>query len=144
MTKHARDLSESGNLCNPFLINVWDHDFECLNDDFMGFCVVSMIDLIKANLTEKIKLKTIADRSGMSASSMYRLFKNELGISPVEFILMEKIKIAKQYLSDKHVYIKNVSYEAGFEDSNYFIRVFKQYEGITPKQYQQLLHKKGN
>ncbi len=106
--------------------------------------LAQIIDLIKANLTEKIKLKTIADRSGMSASSMYRLFKNELGISPVEFILMEKIKIAKQYLSDKHVYIKNVSYEAGFEDSNYFIRVFKQYEGITPKQYQQLLHKKGN
>ena len=106
--------------------------------------LAQIIDLIKANLTEKIKLKTIADRSGMSASSMYRLFKNELGISPVEFILMEKIKIAKQYLSDKHVYIKNVSYEAGFEDSNYFIRVFKQYEGITPKQYQQLLHKKEN
>lgn len=106
--------------------------------------LAQIIDLIKANLTEKIKLKTIANRSGMSASSMYRLFKNELGISPVEFILMEKIKIAKQYLSDKHVYIKNVSYEAGFEDSNYFIRVFKQYEGITPKQYQQLLHKKEN
>jgi AraC-like DNA-binding protein len=39
------------------------------------------------------------------------------------------------------MYIKNVSYEVGFEDCNYFIRVFKHYEGITPKQYQQLINK---
>jgi AraC-like DNA-binding protein len=65
-----------------------------------------------------------------------------MGISPVEFVMLEKIKLAKHYLTDKNVYIKNVSFEAGFEDSNYFIRLFKHYEGITPKQYQQLLHKK--
>jgi AraC-like DNA-binding protein len=78
----------------------------------------------------------------MSTSSLYRLFKTELGISPIEFIILEKIKLAKQYLTDKSMYIKTVSYESGFEDSNYFIRVFKHYEGMTPKQYQQLLHKK--
>ena len=55
--------------------------------------------------------------------------------------MLEKIKLAKRYLTNKDIYIKNVSHEAGFEDPNYFIRLFKQYEGITPKQYQQLLHK---
>ncbi len=97
--------------------------------------------LIRNNISNKIDLKSIAKQIGLSPSSLYRLFKNEMGISPVEFIILEKIKLAKQYLNDKNVYIKNVSYEAGFEDSNYFIRVFKHYEGITPKQYQQLLHK---
>jgi len=99
------------------------------------------INLIRKNIANKIELKMIAKQIGISTSSLYRLFKNEMGISPVEFIIMEKIKLAKQYLNDKNVYIKNVSYEAGFEDSNYFIRVFKHYEGITPRQYQQLLHK---
>lgn len=99
------------------------------------------VDLIRENISNKIDLKQIARQAGLSTSSLYRLFKNELGISPVEFIILEKIKIAKQYLSDKNVYIKNVSYEAGFEDSNYFIRVFKHYEGITPKQYRQMLNK---
>ncbi len=100
-----------------------------------------VVTLIRDNIKNKIELKQIARRAGLSTSSLYRLFKNEMGISPVEFVILEKIKLAKQYLSNKDIYIKNVSYEAGFEDSNYFIRLFKHYEGITPKQYQQLLLK---
>jgi AraC-like DNA-binding protein len=55
---------------------------------------------------------------------------------------MERIKMAKQLLSDQKMYIKTVSYEVGFDDCNYFIRIFKHYEGITPKQYQ-MLNSKG-
>lgn len=100
-----------------------------------------VVTLIRDNIKNKIELKQIARQAGLSTSSLYRLFKNEMGISPVEFVILEKIKLAKQYLCNKDIYIKNVSYEAGFEDSNYFIRLFKHYEGITPKQYQQLLLK---
>ncbi len=99
------------------------------------------ITIIRENITTKIDLKSVAKEVGMSPSTLYRMFKTEMGISPVEFIILEKIKLAKSYLADKNIYIKNVSYESGFEDSNYFIRVFKHYEGITPKQYQQLLQK---
>lgn len=102
----------------------------------------NIIAVIRESISNKIELKGIAKQAGMSTSSLYRLFKNELGISPVEFIILEKIKLAKRYLTDKNIYIKNVSYEAGFDDSNYFIRIFKHYEGITPKQYRQLLNKK--
>lgn len=103
--------------------------------------LLQIISIIQENIIHKINLKNIANKAGMSTSSLYRLFKNELGISPVEFIIIERIKLAKQYLTDKNIYIKNVSYETGFENSNYFIRVFKRHEGITPKQYQQLLNK---
>ncbi len=103
-----------------------------------------LVRVIKENITGKIDLKSLAKNAGLSTSSFYRLFKNELGISPVEFVMLEKIKLAKKYLSNKDIYVKNVCYEAGFEDSNYFIRVFKQYEGITPKQYQQLLFKENH
>ncbi len=100
-----------------------------------------VVSIIRVNLSNKVELKTIANKAGMSTSALYRLFKNELGMSPIEFILLERIKLAKHYLTDKKIFIKNVSFETGFQDTNYFIRVFKQYEGITPKQYQQLLHK---
>ena len=106
--------------------------------------LLHVIETIRNNITNKIELSVIAKNAGLSTSSLYRLFKTEMGISPIEFIILEKIKLAKSYLTDKNIYIKNVSYEAGFEDSNYFIRLFKHYEGITPKQYQQLLHKKSD
>ena len=66
---------------------------------------------------------------------------DQLGISPVEFVIIERIKHAKNLLKDQNLYIKNVSYESGFVDTNYFIRTFKHYEGITPKQYQQIQNK---
>ena len=97
-----------------------------------------VISLIKNNIGQKINLNTIAKNVGMSTATLYRLFKKELGISPIEYIMLERLKIAKKLLKDQNLYIKNVSFEAGFEDCNYFIRAFKQYEGITPRQYQQM------
>ncbi len=104
--------------------------------------LLHLIALLREKIGQKIDLKVIAKNAGLSTSGLYRLFKAELGVSPVEFVILERIKLAKGYLANKDIYIKNVSYEAGFEDSNYFIRLFKHYEGITPRQYQQLLNKK--
>jgi AraC-like DNA-binding protein len=97
-----------------------------------------VINIIKNSLVQKINLNIIAKNAGMSTATLYRLFKKELGISPIEYIMLERIKIAKKLLKDQNLYIKNVSFEAGFDDCNYFIRAFKQYEGITPRQYQQM------
>jgi AraC-like DNA-binding protein len=95
-----------------------------------------IVGMIQGGLTDKLNLKVLAQNSGMSTASLYRLFKRELGISPVEYIILERIKLAKKLLKNQDVYIKNVSFETGFDDCNYFIRTFKYYEGITPKQYQ--------
>lgn len=100
-----------------------------------------IVESIRKNLSDKLNLKAIANTSGLSMPTMYRMFKRELGISPIEFVIIERIKHAKSLLKDHNLYIKNVSYESGFEDTNYFIRTFKHYEGITPKQYQQLTQK---
>ena len=53
VSKPALELSDGGVFDSPFIINIWDYDFECPNDDFMGFCVVSILDLIKANLLQE-------------------------------------------------------------------------------------------
>jgi YesN/AraC family two-component response regulator len=57
-------------------------------------------------------------------------------MSPIEYILNEKIKHAKKLLKNPKIHVNEVSYATGFEDCNYFIRLFKKYEGVTPKQYQ--------
>lgn len=100
-----------------------------------------VLQQIRTHLSEKIYLPTIASQVGLSVASLYRLFKRELGISPLEYIVLERIKMAKKLLKDRRIYVKNVSFEVGFDDCNYFIRAFKHHEGITPKQYQQLNNK---
>lgn len=97
-----------------------------------------VLEFIRSNIKENFNLKDLSDKAGMSTTSFYRFFKRELGMSPIEFILNEKIKIAKQLLKYPGIQINEVGFQSGFEDSNYFIRLFKKVEGITPKQYQQL------
>lgn len=96
------------------------------------------IEYIRSNIRETIHLKDLSDKACMSTTSFYRYFKRELGMSPIEYILNEKIKYAKKLLSNPNLQVNEVSYATGFEDCNYFIRLFKKYEGITPKQYQLL------
>lgn len=95
-----------------------------------------VIGYIKANLNEKISINSLSSKACMSKATFYRLFKRELGISPNDFILTEKINRAKQMLATPGSKIAAVSYELGFSDANYFIRVFKKLEGITPGSYQ--------
>ncbi|MFC6096360.1 AraC family transcriptional regulator N-terminal domain-containing protein [Flavobacterium qiangtangense] len=97
-----------------------------------------IISYIKANIQNSINMKKLSDVANMSTTAFHRFFKKELGITPVEFIAQEKIKMAKTLLSEPNIHINEVSYELGYEDSNYFIRLFKKHEGITPKQYQKL------
>lgn len=98
--------------------------------------ISQVIDYIRKNLKEDINLKHLSDKACMSTTSFYRFFKRELGMSPIEFVLSEKIKFAKKLLKNQSIQINEVCYLSGFEDANYFIRLFKKHEGVTPKQYQ--------
>ncbi|GEM56067.1 AraC family transcriptional regulator [Flavobacterium branchiophilum NBRC 15030 = ATCC 35035] len=95
-----------------------------------------VVAFIKLNLKENFSMKILSEKACMSSTSFYRYFKRELGVSPLAFILNEKIKYAKTLLKNPTIHINEVCYLSGFEDCNYFIRIFKKIEGITPKQYQ--------
>jgi AraC-like DNA-binding protein len=100
--------------------------------------ISQVLDYIRVNLRENITLKNLSEKACMSTTSFYRFFKRELGMSPIEFVISEKLKCAKQLLKNPTIQINEVCYLSGFEDSNYFIRLFKKHEGVTPKQYQLL------
>jgi len=97
----------------------------------IGFAV----DYIKKNLHQKLSIDSIAKLTYVSKSNFFKMFKDELGTSPNDFILQERIRRAKELLASQ-TSIKETAYQTGFSDTNYFTRVFKQLVGITPKNYQ--------
>jgi len=94
-----------------------------------------VINYIRTNISEKIQVEELSEKACMSRTSFYRAFKREFNLSPLDFILKEKIKKAKQILSESKTSISDVCYQLGFSDLNYFGRQFKKSEGISPTQY---------
>lgn len=105
---------------------------ETLNNNPLAY----VIGYIKSNLNEKISIESLSDKACMSKATFYRLFKRELGVSPNDFILAEKMKKAKEMLLKPGIKIAAISYELGFSDANYFTRAFKKIVGITPGAFQ--------
>ncbi|SFW34364.1 AraC-type DNA-binding protein [Chitinophaga sancti] len=95
-----------------------------------------VLHYIQEHLTEKIAVDALSRKAYLSRNLFFKWFREQFGITPLEYINKERVKLAKQLLSQPLQNVNTVSKQCGFSDVNYFVRVFKQVEGITPKAYQ--------
>jgi AraC family L-rhamnose operon regulatory protein RhaS len=84
---------------------------------------------------EKIQLNDIADAACVSSRHISRLFQTMLNTSPFEYLNNIRLQKARSLLSQSTISISEISDQCGFSDSNYFSRVFKDQEGISPRIY---------
>ena len=94
-----------------------------------------VLNYISENLTEKIPIDTLSRKAYLSRNMFFRMFKEQFGISPLDYINRERIKLAKHLLAENNSTITDVSLRCGFSDANYFVRLFHKIEGITPGMY---------
>lgn len=95
-----------------------------------------IIQYIRENLDKSLTIKELSDKAYMSESNFHRVFKNELNISPIDFINNERIKLATSLLQNPKNKIKDIYMRCGFNSLSYFIRMFKRKEQLSPKEYQ--------
>jgi AraC-like DNA-binding protein len=94
-----------------------------------------VVGFIKENLAENLTVEKLSSVACMSKPHFFRSFKREFGISPVEFIIQERIKLAKKLLIDPGVSIAEAGFRSGFQNVSYFSNIFKKNEGTTPKEF---------
>ncbi len=95
-----------------------------------------IIQYIRENLDKPLTIEELSRKAYMSDSNFHRVFKNETGISPVDFINNERIKLATSLLQDPNMKIKEVYMACGFDSRSYFNRVFKRKKRLSPKAFQ--------
>lgn len=93
------------------------------------------LDYIARNYHNRISLDDVSAYAGYSSKYFSRYFKDQTGITFVNYLNRLRIQAAKELLADPNIVIKDVAARVGFENINTFFRVFKQFEGVTPGQY---------
>jgi YesN/AraC family two-component response regulator len=92
-----------------------------------------IIDFIDKNYSCKIEMDGIAKRLGFSPYHISHLFKETVGLSLRQYITQFRIKKAKECVKNQK--LLEIAIDNGFYDQSHFIKYFKKYEGITPKNY---------
>ena len=77
----------------------------------------------------------LANQSYLSVGRFSHIFKEVTGKSPLEYINIMRIQMAKDMLTNTDFPISKIANNVGFDDQNYFSRLFKKYTKISPSQY---------
>ena len=97
--------------------------------------VKSAIDYINLNIGNPLTLMSIADTIHVNASHLSRKFKGETNMTVIDYINKKRVEEAKLYLERGNISFTEIALMVGFNDLNYFGRVFKKVTSLTPSEY---------
>lgn len=92
-------------------------------------------EFIKENYNKDITLEETAHHVGVSSYYFSKIFKASVGKNYMDYLTDLRIEKAKDMMESGSGSIKEICYEVGYNDPNYFSRVFKKIEGVTPSEY---------
>ena len=98
-----------------------------------------VLQYIQEHSEKKLTLQEMANRSCMSISAFCRKFRQETGMTMIQYINTRKIEEVKNYLSGNYT-LEEIADKTGFLNVNYMIRVFKRITGKTVTEYRRESH----
>lgn len=109
------------------------------NEHVVGFgesyIISHAVEYIHQHFQEDLRVSKLTAFCHCSRSYLSHNFKKYLGVSVKHYINQVRVDEAKKRLTSRKVSISHLAYELGFKDSNYFSKVFKDIEGISPRNY---------
>jgi len=94
-----------------------------------------LITHLKENYSQSITLEQLAELSGFSSCHLSKVFKKHTGMNYSDYLAYLRVDMGRKMLTQSKKSVKEISQMVGYSDPNYFARVFKKYEKITPTEY---------
>jgi two-component system response regulator YesN len=101
----------------------------------LGSLILMANNYIKDNYKKDITLEDVSKEVNISPQYFSRLFKNEMGENFIDYLTTLRINTAKEIMKNSLMSVKEICYEIGYGDPNYFSRIFKKIVGVTPTEY---------
>ncbi len=101
--------------------------------------ITALSSLIQQNAFVRYDFEKEARRAGLSYSHFRRLFRQCIGRSPHDYLLLCRMQAAAEALKEFHRPIKEIAFEAGYDDPAQFSKLFRAKIGLSPKRFRETL-----
>lgn len=101
--------------------------------------ITKVCDYVEQNMEKDISLEQVAEFAGVSSFYLSKLFKEEKGVTFINFLTDCRLDKAQKLLKDNSISIKEITAVVGYNDQNYFSRLFKNKFGISPTEFRNTL-----
>lgn len=138
---YGRDLVLQANLYELLMniIRLWLADGMVIDSRFIpqteDHAIENITEYIDLFLSENLRVEEIAEQCGLSYSCFAKKFREQYGMSCKQYIEKMRFYKAEEFLIFTDFDLNYISQETGFSDCSHFIKNFKKYKGITPKQF---------
>ncbi|MDO5713141.1 MAG: response regulator [Tissierellia bacterium] len=96
------------------------------------------LQFIELQLRDKLTLTDVANEVNISPTYFSKLFKEKVGLNFIEYVKQRRLLRGKILLRHSQLSITEIAMETGFNEANYFSRVFKLQTGYSPTEYREL------
>lgn len=137
----AQALLALGNLSRLFAVILQKQYYdrctgEAWSDSRKVTQVKPVLEYIEAHYSGPLTLEDLSHVAGMSPKYFCRFFHSITQQTPMDYVNYYRIEQAASLLCSTDMTVTAIGMECGFNDSSYFVKAFKRYKGMTPRQYQ--------
>jgi len=94
-----------------------------------------LLDWIRANVSRPHTIASMARKAATSNRTLQRKFKETTGLSPIDWLVRERVSLAKDLLESSRLTLTGVTEKCGFASAETFRRHFRMQTGLSPSVY---------
>ena len=133
----AVEEAELRDLMERFIASMCLAVRECKRSEWSP-AVRKAVQYIQVHLSESISIDTLCRFCGVSRKQFVHTFAQETGKTIKQYVMAARCERAAELLSNSRLMVQDISAYVGYEDNNYFAKVFKGIYGVTPQEYRKV------
>jgi len=111
-----------------------------ISSSYKELYIKKSLQFVEANYFRKLYISEMAKSVGLNKNYFSAFFKENIGVTPQQYIIKFRINKACELMSNSGLTISDISRSVGYDDTLGFSKVFKKEKGISPKSYRENLH----